>query len=132
MECIREVEALQGVVRVRLDMCQYGMTSRIDQGGGPLGPVLKPTGMLTNPYCLQRELSLRCPRNHEHVHLVGGRVSAAQEYPKGMCEAVCRGLAAQKAVDLSRRFTTLPIVSKRIGSLNLLCREATGELGNHD
>ena len=132
MECIKEVEALQGVVRVRLDMFQYGMTSRIDKVGCPLGPVLKPTGMLTNSYYLQRELPLRCPKNHEHVHLVGGRTSAAQEHPKGLCEATCRGLAAQKAVDLSRRFTTLPMDSKRIGSLSLLCCEAAGELGNHD
>ena len=114
MECIKEVEALQGVVRVRLDVFQYGMTSRIDKVGGPLGPVLKPTGMLTNSYCLQRGLSLRCPKNHEHVHLAGGRASAAQEYPKGLCEATCLGLAAQKAADLSRRFITLPMDSEQI------------------
>ena len=102
MECIREVEALHGVVRVRLDMFQYRMTSRIDKVDGPLGPVLKPTGMTTNSYCLQRELSLRCPRNHEHAHLIGGRISAAQEHPKELWEAICRGLAAQNAVDLSR------------------------------
>ena len=77
-------------------------------------------------------LSLKCPKNHEHVKLVGGWASAAREYPKGLCEAICRGLAAQKAVDRSRRFITLPLASKRIGSLSLLCCEAPGGLGNHD
>ena len=69
---------------------------------------------------------------HEHGHLFGGRASAAQEYPKGSCEAMCRGLAAQEAVDLAHRFTTLPMDAKGIGSLSLWCCEATGELGNHD
>ena len=32
---------------MRLDMCQYGMTSHWSSKQGQLGPVLKPTGMLT-------------------------------------------------------------------------------------
>ena len=39
VECILDVEALQGVVRVRRDMCQYGMTSRIGKNEAFLGPV---------------------------------------------------------------------------------------------
>ena len=36
------------------------------------GHIFTPAGVLTNSYCSQRELSLRCPKNHEHVHLFGG------------------------------------------------------------
>ena len=52
--------------------------------------------------------------------------------PSGWYKAICRGLAAQNAVYISRRLTTLPMDSKRIGSLSLLCCAATGELGNRD
>ena len=113
-----EILQYEGIKIIDFDMCQYGMTSHIDGKNGPMGPVLKPTGMLTNSWCLQRELSLRCPRNHDHVHLVGGRASAAQEYPKALCEAICRGIPAQKAADLSYRFTTVPLCEKKISSLS--------------
>ena len=59
------------------------------------------------------------------MHLVGGRASAAQEYPAGLCEAICRGVAKQKRLDLSRKFTTLPMAPKQLQSLSSLCREAT-------
>ena len=126
LDCIKEIEAMRGVVRIRLDMCQFGMTSHWDKKDGPIGPVLKPTGMLTNSWCLQLELAKRCPRDHEHVHLVGGRAAAAQEYPRELCESICRGLAAQKKADLSTRFTTLPMNAERVVSLSMLCCEATG------
>ena len=60
MDCIEELERMPGVERVRLDMCQYVMKSHIHGRGGPLGPVLKPTGMLTNYYCLKKDLSRKC------------------------------------------------------------------------
>ena len=82
MDCIEEVERMPGVERVRLDMCQYGMKSHIHSRGGPLGPVLKPTGMLTDSYCLKKELPSKCEGGHVHVHLVGDRAAAAQEYPQ--------------------------------------------------
>ena len=63
-------------------MRQYSMESFVASKNGILGIVLKPTGKLTNSWCLQRELSLRCTKCHEHVHLVGDRAAAAQEYPK--------------------------------------------------
>ena len=48
LECVKIIEKQQGVQRVRLDKCQYVMVSQIDAKDGPLGPVSKPTGMLTN------------------------------------------------------------------------------------
>ena len=69
------------VQRVRTDMCQFGMTSRTGPVGSALGPVLKPTGFLTNSSHIARELSKPCPKLHEHVPLVGGRAAAAATYP---------------------------------------------------
>ena len=111
LPCIEELEKMQNVERIRLDMCQYGMVSHVHSKSGPLGPVLKPTGMLTNSRCLRKELAKRCTGGHDHVHLVGGRASAAQEYPRELCQAICRGIAAQKRCDLEYRFTTLPMSS---------------------
>ena len=71
-------------------------------------------------------MARRCPGDHEHVHLMGGRASAAQEYPQQLCEAICRGLAAQKRLDLEYRFT-LPVYKNKLNSLSSLCREATHE-----
>ena len=71
----------EGVQRVRTDMCQFGMMSRTSGVGSVLGHVLKPTGFLTNSKHIARELSRRCPRDHDHVPLVGGRAAAAAIYP---------------------------------------------------
>ena len=78
LDCIKDIEKLPGVSRVRLDICQHGMVSHWDSKDGPLGPVLKPTGMLTNSPYLRRELSVRWPHDHEHVLLVGVRAAAAR------------------------------------------------------
>ena len=82
LPCVEEVSKLPGIATVRFDMCQFGMLSHWEGKQGPLGPGKKPTGMMTNSWCLQQELSRNCPGDHEHVHLVGGRASAAQEYPR--------------------------------------------------
>ena len=75
-------------------------------------------------------MSFSCTKYHGHVHLVGGRAAAAQENPKKLCEAISSGIANQKANDLSRKFTTLPMCEKRVASLASLCREATGHLSS--
>ena len=91
--------------------------------------MLKPTGMMTNSWCLQLALNLRCKGDHSHVHLVGGRASAAQEYPGDLCDTICRGLAEQKRHDLSRKLTMLPMCEKKVSSLASLCCEASGAVG---
>ena len=84
------------VLRVQTHMCQFGMTSRIGGVGSELGPVLKPTGFMTNSPYIARELARLCPRDHKHVHLVGGRAAEAAIYPEKLCVAICRGLSIQK------------------------------------
>ena len=64
-------------------------------------------------------------RDHEHVHLVGGGAAASQEYLYELCEAICRGVAAQKKSDMFRILYTLPMGGQSIASLSSLCQEAT-------
>jgi hypothetical protein len=124
-----EIEKLlkyDDVQRVQTHMCQFGMVSRIGGVGSELGPVLKPTGFLTNSSCIARELARLCPRDHVHVPLVGGRAAGAAIYPEKLCMAICRGLAAQKRDENTRTIKTLPMTKDRLTSLSLLCCEASG------
>ena len=82
------------------NMCQFGMTTHIDVRNGPRGPVAKPTGFLTSSWAICNELSRKCKDGHTHVPLVGGRAAGAQVYPPALCEAICRGIAKQKAWDV--------------------------------
>ena len=92
LKCVQEVEKLEGVMTMVAHMCQYGMTSKDDQG---FGPVLKPTKFMGNSECIMKRLQKRCDRKHRHVQLVNGRAKKAQEYPKDLCIQVCKGLKEQ-------------------------------------
>ena len=61
LECIAKLEALDDVRKVLTHMCQFGMKSRTEGQGSELGPVLKPTGFLTNSAHIARELIRRAP-----------------------------------------------------------------------
>ena len=125
-----KLEAETDVQRVRTDMCQFGMTSRVGGVGTALGPVLKPTGFLTNSPHIAKELARRCDRSHQHVPLVAGRAAAAAIYPHGLCCAICRGLAAQIEADKGMRITSPMLDKKGLNSLLSLCREATSDVSN--
>ena len=84
------------VVKVRTDMCAFGMKSVDEQGEAP---VLKPTGFMTNSMEVAKALDKRCPGCSRHVHLMSGRASACQVYPAGLCRAVCRGVIQQARHD---------------------------------
>ena len=90
------------VQKIQTHMCQFGMTSRTKGVGSEFGPVLKPTGFMTNSPCIARELARICPRDHIHVNLVGGRAAGAAIYPEKLRLAICKGLASQKRVEKSR------------------------------
>ena len=120
------------VLRVQTHMCQFGMVSRVGGVGSEVGPGLKPTGFMTNSPCIARELARLCPRDHEHVHLVGGRAAGAAIYPEKLCVAICKGLVNQKKEQKSRMLQSHPMCSGRVSSLSALCCEATGGLSSLD
>ena len=81
LEGMQTLEAKNYVRKILTHMCQFGMVSRSGGKGSEPGPVLKPTGFLTNSAHIARELARTCPRDHAHVNLVGGR--AAESAPEG-------------------------------------------------
>ena len=125
MECVSSMEMQPDVMKVRTDMCQFGMVSHVESGSQELGPVLKPTGFLTNCEYIEKELSRRCDTSHKHVQLMGGRAAAVAIYPEGLCEAICRGLAAQKRQERLNIISSLPMSSKTLSSFSTLCHDAS-------
>ena len=109
------------VIAVKTDMCRFGMTSHIQSKNGERGLVRKPTGFMTSSECIAAELERKCLGDHSHVHLEGGRASAAQVYPPELCEAMLRGVVRQKKLDSGRRVSLLKMkpdeVSRFIGHI---------------
>ena len=86
---------------------------------------MKPIGFLTNSKHIARELSRRCPRDHAHVPLVGGRAAAAAIYPHNLCCAICRGLARQLKEDAGWTIDSPLLDTSKLKSLMSLFMEAT-------
>ena len=59
-------------------------------------PAQKKTRLMTNSQAIAEELSRKCPGKHQHQQLLGGRAAEAARYPKGLCEAICRGVREEK------------------------------------
>ena len=87
--CVQKLVQMPGVIRTRCDMCAYGMA--VDESGFNL----EPTGILTNSKCISKRLQRRCPQDHVHAPLLGGRAIKAQVYPKAFCEEIIRGIKDQ-------------------------------------
>jgi hypothetical protein len=86
------LRARPGVGEVVGHMCQFGMETHSKSGRAP---VLKPTRFMSSSEEVLRHLSRRCPRNHVHQRLSGGRASSAAIYPPELCRAMLRGIDAQ-------------------------------------
>ena len=95
-------------------MCRFGMTSHIHERDGERGLVKKPTGFMTSSRYIAEQLGVRCTGDHDHVHLEGGRASAAQVYPPRLCEAIGRGIVKQKRADAT---TQVDMPRMRAGEL---------------
>ena len=91
---------------VNSNMCQFGMTTHVDEKNGEQGLVKKPTGFLTSSQCIAQALNLQCAGGHQHVHLVGGRAAGAQVYPEKLCKAIVNGMMKQKEIVMSDRVDT--------------------------
>ena len=58
LDCVEEVSQLPNVQKVQTHMCRFGMESHINEKNGEKGPVMKPTGFLTNSWCVADELDV--------------------------------------------------------------------------
>ena len=88
-EEVQEILKLKGVVRARLDMCMYNLTT---QGADGPGLSKKPTDVMTNNSQFAQFLARRCDGSHGHIHLKGGkRASDAAVYTPEFCESIVEG-----------------------------------------
>ena len=92
--CVQRLLNLPGVEVTIADQCQFGLVTKSPEG--ELKPALKPTRFASNSWLLLEELTRRCPHEHDHQPLMGGRAAAAAEYRPDLCNAICRGLVRQK------------------------------------
>ena len=84
----RTVRFLQrpGIYVIYVDMCAYQLRTKEGM------PAKKPTLLVTNCYTLAKMLHKRCPGDHEHRSLLGGRAAAAAEYTRPFVRAILRAL----------------------------------------
>lgn len=91
--CLQRLSSWPGTFRTRCDMCAYGLA--VDGEGFNL----KPTGILTNSRYIAKRMSRRCPGDHQHAPLMGGRAVKAQVYTKTFCEEIIKGIKEQVVAD---------------------------------
>ena len=99
-QMLQDLEAMV----VQCHQCQLGQVAM--RADGSNGAVKKPTGFATNSWCLAEELDKKCPGEHDHVWLLGGRAKRAAIYPERLCDAICMGLMRQKVFDASHKVST--------------------------
>ena len=94
-EMVRLLE-MEGVETVIGDQCMFGLKT---WGKGGEVPTKKPTRFATNADAVKLELAVRCDKNHVHQRLANNRAKGAEQYPKRLCAAICRGIIKQKRND---------------------------------
>ena len=83
------------VMVTRGDQCQLGLQALINGKYGDVGAAMKPAGFMSNSWCIIEKLCKRCLGNHDHVHFMGDKASAAARCPRELCDAICQGIANQ-------------------------------------
>ena len=81
------------------DQCQFGLTAPIEGINGERGPAKKPTGFAGNSWTVMEELRRKCPGDHIHVRLEGGKAKQAAIYTEDLCRTICRGIRRQVDYD---------------------------------
>ena len=117
-----QMEKLLSHVRVNTivsDQCQYGLLT--PGPNGQLMPAKKPTKWAsTSPQMLAR-LSARCPGDHVHQHLIGGRAADAAFYPPELVTNILRGMrdtADAECNDPCMTHVDMTVAMARAGSLH--------------
>ena len=72
------------------DQCQYSLVTP-GPDGRPM-PAKKPTRWASTSSQMISRLSRRCPGDHEHQHLMGGRAANAAFYPPELINEILRGM----------------------------------------
>ena len=95
---VRRIQNLRGVEVTKVDQGIYGFMAR-GLGGEPVA-ACKLTKFVTNAPEVASEFKLSCDQSHGRQELRGGlRYERAGIYPRGLCEAICRGFRRQVQFD---------------------------------
>ena len=99
LTCMKMLADMQGVTRINVDMCMFGMMAT-DHNRNTVR-ARKPTTIMTNSMCIVRELIAQgnCDNSHRHAPPIGGRAGACEVYPPEFCRNICRGLKNQLQLD---------------------------------
>ena len=97
---VQKVASMPGVYITTGHMCAFGMKQRDGLGEGA---IKKPTNFMHNCPTMCTHLGRKCPGDHRHIQLLGGRAAAAQVYPRGLCVAVAEALKEQLTADAAQR-----------------------------
>jgi len=82
----RRLRARKTVYEITIDMCAFQL--RTKEGDF----ARKPTMLVTNCFPLVKMLHKRCPGDHRHQPLIGGRAAAAAQYTPSFVRAILQGL----------------------------------------
>ena len=101
---MEELMKIPGVVLTHGDQCQYG--AQVAHGPLKRCPVKKPSGFLSNSKSVSSVLSRTCSgtggacsRGGRHAHCSGRIAKEAAIYPRGLCQAVIKGITEQLKED---------------------------------
>ena len=72
------------------DQCQHGLVTPGDNGQSM--PAKKPTMWASSSPHMLKRLNMRCPGDHDHQHLMGGRAANAAFYPPKLISNILRGM----------------------------------------
>ena len=92
---LKQMANLEGVYTAKFDFCQLGMMTKDEAGKD--APAKKRATVLTNSSNLAEVLRrAQCQNIHQHQHLIGGKASACQIYPRKFVELI--GASIQKEI----------------------------------
>ena len=101
---MKELMKIPGVTLTHGDQCQYG--AKVVRGPLKGRPVKKPSGFLSNSKCLSHTLSRTCSGTGgacslggQHAQCSGIIAKDAAVYPRGLCQAVIKGIVEQLKED---------------------------------
>ena len=93
---LQQMADLEGVYTSRFDFCQLGMKTK-DAAGQDV-PAKKRTTVFTNSPNLAEVLRrAQCQKLHQHQHLIGGKASACQVYPRKFVEFIVKSIEKEIA-----------------------------------
>ena len=118
IDSVEEIMKLPGVMVVEFGFCQYNMTSRDANEGGP---VTKRTRILTTSLCLAKRFSKAQRPGHHRFPQANYKAGPCQEYTNAFCGETYSAVKGELV-----KKSTGSMCAIAIGMLNAMCRNSIG------